>query len=217
MRSAERAPVATPRFRAAAGPLCSMCSIRIVWASLVRCSAVPSVEPSSITINSNSRTDCASTESIASSSIARRLKVGMITETSGVIVPRRAVRRECENGEHAAAEVVEALAGSCRAEDWRHAHRVETFERGGALRAAQLVALGCDRNHFDAALRSHRGEIEFVLLRAAAAIDQNRDGGEIGAAVDVFVHHRRDFRGVLVTHFRVAEARQVAQRERVVH
>src|SRR6202044_1640855 len=42
-------------------------------------------------------------------------------------------------------------------------------------------------------------------------------GGEIGALVDVFLHHRRDFRGVLVAHLRVAEAGQVAQRERIVH
>ena len=65
---------ATPRFRAAAGPLMldALDSNRFVeCASAVR--AVPSVEPSSTTINSNSRTDCASTESIASRTIARRL------------------------------------------------------------------------------------------------------------------------------------------------
>ena len=77
--------ISTPRFRAAAGPRCSICSIRVVSSRLARCSTVPSVEPSSMTINSNSRNDCASTESIASHTIARRLYVGMITETSGVI------------------------------------------------------------------------------------------------------------------------------------
>ncbi len=145
--------------------------------------AVPSVEPSSITINSNAVTDCASTDSIASSSIARRLYVGMITRDFGSHrASTRLMWSVATDGEDSAAQVVDAFAGSCRDENWRHAHRVETFERGGALRAAQLVAFGCDRNHFDAAFGGHRRQFEFVLLRTAAAIDQNRDRGEIGAA-----------------------------------
>src|SRR5208283_4872998 len=117
--------------------------------------------------------------------------------------------------EDSAAQLVDSLAGSCRTENRAHAHRVETFERGGALRTAQLVTLGRDRNHFDTAIRGHRRQIEFVVLRTAAAIDENRDGGEIDALVDVFMHHGSDFGRFPVTHFRVAEARQVAQRERV--
>ena len=114
------------------------------------------------------------------------------------------------DGKDSAAQIVDSLAGRRRTEDRRHAHRVETFERGCALRTAQLVTLGRDRNYFDAALRGHRRQIEFVVLRTAAAIDENRDGGEIDALVDVFVHHKSDFGRFLMTHLRVAEAGQVA-------
>ena len=127
----------TPRFRAAAGPLCSMRSIRIALS-----------RPRQMFASSISRA-VIDNDQLKRGDRLREHRIDRLEHHRAPIVGRDDYARLRESsrfrsfhvvgpidGEDSAAQVVDSLAGSCRAENWRHAHRVETFERGGALRAA---------------------------------------------------------------------------------
>ena len=172
--------ISTPRFRAAAGPRCSMRSIRVVPSRRARCSTVPSVEPSSMTINSNCaerlrehginrlahhrapivrRNDYRDFGSHHASRVSRRRRDRRRGfGGAGRRVPRRRLRRQ-----KIGAECIESkrLSAAARSERRSLSHLVATGMTSMPLSTASVA-------------RSSSS-----LLRTAAAIDQNRDGGEI--------------------------------------
>src|SRR5262249_35384291 len=189
-----------------------------------------SLEPSSTTISSKRTSLCASTDWIASTTIGRRLKVGMMTLTSRDIgwprddLPFHQIGRTfvlclqigslAAGRKNPAAQEVDALAGVDGAQNRLGLKGAHPGKRGGSLGALELVALGGDREQRQSSLARRSGQLQLLPLRPASRVDQKNQTLQVAPPGQEFTHRASDSRGYRLRHLRVPVAGEIDQRDR---